>query len=523
MVEENATGALSRLQLRTVLVVLLSGQLLSALDQTIVGTALPTMVGQLGRLDDFSLVVTAYLLTSTISTALYGKLADLYGPKPVYLAAIGIFTVGSALVGLSQDLTEMVIFRAVQGIGAGGLVILAFTISSSVVPPRQIGRIQGLVGAMYALASLIGPLLAGVFTEYASWRWCFLINVPVGVLALLGVATMLRLPAEPRAHRVDYSGALLLTGSVAALVLVTVLGGGRFTWRSPVVSALAVATVLLAVLFVLRERRAAEPLVPLRLFASREVSLAMAITFLIGVAIIGGYFFLPIYLQVVRAEQPTAAGLQLLPLMIAVMVGSGLSGWLISALLGRMKAVVIAGTAVMTVSQYLLSRLGAASPTWQLWTYEAVLGLGMGMVISKLIVAVQNSVERRDLGVITAQAAFFRTIGSAIGTAVFGVLLTARLGGLAGLPGGTRVLYADPKTINDLAGTDPVLHERVVGAFAGALHLVFLAAVPIMVLALALTLFLPNTRLRADQSPWGEQPETDPAEPVPSTAGTPRP
>lgn len=492
-------------QLRTVLVVLLSGQLLSALDQTVVGTALPTMVGRLGRLDEFSLVVTAYLLTSTVATPLYGKLADLYGPKPVYLLAIAVFTGGSVLVGLSQDVPQMVAFRAVQGLGAGGLVTLAFTVTSSVVPPRLIGRIQGLVGAMYALASLAGPLIGGAFTEYASWRWCFLINLPIGVFALFAVATQLRLPTVRRPHRIDYPGAVLLTTTVTTLVLVTVWGGGRYRWTSPVIVALIAATALQAGLFLWRERRATEPLVPLALFRMREVSVAMMITFLVGVAVIGGYFFLPLYLQVVRGLAPTDAGLQLLPLMVAVMVGSGLSGWLIS-LLGRMKLVVVAGAAVMTVSLYLLSRLTGTSPDWQLWADEAALGIGMGMVISKLIVAVQNSVPRAHLGAITAQAAFFRTIGSSIGTAVFGAVLVTRLGALHGLPGGSRVLYVDPHAIAALAVTDPTLHDRIVDAFSGALRLVFLAAVPILLLALLLTLLLPNTRLRADQSPWGEAP-----------------
>lgn len=497
-------NGLSRWQLRTVLVVLLSGQLLSALDQTIVGTALPTMVGKLGALDDFSLVVTAYLLTSTVATALYGKLADLYGAKRVYLGAIAVFTAGSALVGFSQDVTQLVMFRAVQGIGAGGLVVVAFAISSSIVPPRQIGRIQGLVGAMYALAALAGPLVGGAFTEYGSWRWCFWVNVPVGLLALLTVSTMLRLPTRRRAHSTDYLGAALLTCGVTTLVLATVWGGGRFAWTSPVILGLLAATVLFAVAFLRQEGRAAEPLVPLTLFRSKEISLAMAITFLVGVAIIGGYFFLPIYLQAARGESPTVAGLQLLPLMIAVMLGSGLSGWLISAVLGRMKPVVVGGTAVMAVSLALFGTLEPSTPVWLLWLFEAVLGVGMGMVISKLIVAVQNSVPRGDLGTITAQAAFFRTIGSAIGAAAFGAVVAAKFGT-------GQVVYADPQRIRQLASVDPRLHAEIAERFSVALQDVFLAAVPIMLLAFVLTWFLPNTELRAGQRPWGEESAEEPA------------
>ncbi|WP_328603351.1 MFS transporter [Amycolatopsis sp. NBC_00345] len=478
-------GGLTRWQVRTVLVVLLSGQLLSALDQTIVGTVLPTIVGNLGSLDDFALVVTAYLLTSTVSTALYGKLADLYGPKPMYLVAIAVFTVGSLLVGLSQNMGQMIAFRAVQGLGAGGLVVLAFTISSSVVPPRQIGKIQGLVGAMYALASLAGPLVGGAFTAYVSWRWAFLVNVPIGVLALIAVAGLLKLPATRRDHTVDYLGALLLSAGVSTLVLATVRG----EWTSMPTIALLAATLVLAVLFVLRLRTAPEPLVPLALLRGREVAVAMAVTFLVGVAIIGGYFFLPIYLQVVRGQDPVTAGLNLLPLMIAVMVGSGISGWLIASVLGRMKPVVVAGSVIMTISLYLFSTLTAESGTWAVWGAEAVLGIGMGMVISKLIVAVQNAVPREHMGTITAQAAFFRTIGSSVGAAVFGAVVAARINGA------DRVVYTDPRA----------LHAGLAEQFADALRVVFLAGVPVMLAAVVLTLLLPNTKLRADVSPWGDE------------------
>ncbi|GAB2846497.1 MDR family MFS transporter [Lentzea nigeriaca] len=485
-----ARQGLSNWQLRTVLVVLLSGQLLSALDQTIVGTALPTMVSRLGLVDDFSLVVTAYLLTSTVSTALYGKLADLYGAKPMYLVSIGIFTAGSALVGASQDMTQLVAFRALQGIGAGGLVVLAFTISSSVVPPRQIGRIQGLVGAMYALASLAGPLVGGVFTEYLSWRWCFLINVPIGVAALLAVGTLLKLPVRRREQSIDYTGAALLTAGVTTLVLATVWGGGTYAWSSPMIIGLLGTTVVLGVLFVVVERRAPEPLVPLNLLRDREIAVAMVVTFLVGAAVIGGYFFLPVYLQVVRGDDPVAAGLQLLPLMIAVMIGSGVSGWLIASVLGRMKPVVVLGTAIMTVATWLLSLLDVDTPVWQLWGSEAVLGIGMGMVISKLIVAVQNSVPREDMGTITAQAAFFRTIGSSIGAAVFGAVIAAAVGR-------GQVLTTSPS-------------ELAAAGFADGLQLAFLAGVPIMIVALVLTLLLPNTPLREDVSPWGEESHSEP-------------
>jgi EmrB/QacA subfamily drug resistance transporter len=498
-------AGLSRWQFRTIMTVLLTGQLLSALDQTLVGTALPTMVGEFGELDSFSLVVTSYLLATTASMALYGKLGDLYGPKPVYMASIGIFTGGSLLVGIAQDMTQLVIFRAVQGIGAGGLVVLAFTIAATVVPPRQLGRIQGLVGAMYALASLFGPLAGGALTEYVSWRWCFLVNVPIGIAAVIALGAMLKLPKNKRQASVDYLGATLLVAAISSLVLVTIWGGTKYAWGSAQILGLIAVTLALVVLLILRERSAPEPIIPLQLFRKPEISLALVITFIIGLATIGAYFFVPIYLQVVRGNDPTVAGLNIVPLMVAVMVGSGASGWLISVVLGRLKVVVIAGVAIMTFALYLFSLLDADTPAWQLWVYLAVMGIGMGLVISKLIVSVQNSVSGRDIGTITAQANFFRVIGSAIGTAAFGAILAAQLSSashrldaavLDQLPNGSAVLYEDPAAIKALADTAPQAHAEVVRMFADSMQTVFLIAVPLMVLAFVLCWFLPNTKLR---------------------------
>jgi EmrB/QacA subfamily drug resistance transporter len=501
---------MSRWQITTVLTVLLSGQLLSALEQTIVGTALPTIVGDLGSLDALALTVTVYLLTSTVATVLYGKLADLYGPKPMYLSAIGIFTGASLLVGLSQNMGQLVAFRALQGVGGGGLVVLAFAICASVLPPRQLGKIQGLVGAMYALAAFGGPLLGGAFTEHVSWRWCFLVNVPVGIAGLIAVTVFLRLPASGRPARVDYLGAALLVAGVSVLTLVTVWGGSRYPWLSMPILALLGALVVLVALFVLRERSAPEPLVPPSLFRTTEISLAMIITFISGVAMLGAYLFLPIYLQIVRGDGPTTAGLQLLPLMIAVMVGSGASGWLVTAVLGRMKVVILLGTGIMSLSLYLFSRLDADTPVVLFWTYEVVMGIGLGMVISKLIIAVQNRVDRQNLGTVTAQAAFFRIIGAAIGTAVLGAVLASRLAfwqsrmlsaqAVDRLPDGNQVSYAGPESIRRLAATAPGVHAEVVDVFVHSLQTVFLVATPIMALAFLLTFFLPDTRLRGEET-----------------------
>jgi EmrB/QacA subfamily drug resistance transporter len=501
---------LSRWQTRTVLTVLLTGQLLAALDQTVTGTALPTILGQLGGLRSLSLLITVYLLTSTVSTPLYGKLADTYGAKPVYMAAIGIFTLGSALTGLSQNAAQVVIFRAVQGAGAGGLVVIAFTISASVVPPRQIGRVQGLVGMMYMLASLAGPLIGGAFTQYASWRWCFLINVPIGLAALAAVAVLLRLPAAGTRHRIDYLGAVLLVAAVSVLLLITVWGGTRYAWDSGAMLGVYAGGIVLAAMFVVRERQAPEPISPVSLFRNREIALALVITFLVGIATIGAYFFLPIYLQIVRGYGPTTAGLGLLPMMLGVAIGSGASGWLIATILGKVKVIVLAGLAIITVSLFLIAQLDASSGIWSVWTDEALLGVGMGFVISKLIMSVQNQVDRRMLGTMTAQGLFVRVIGSAIGAALLSAVLVSRLQfwqrwllgthSLQAIASKAPLLYQDPKSISQLAVRAPGLHAEVVTAFARSLHTVFLVATPLMLLAFVLAWLLPGTRLRDERT-----------------------
>jgi EmrB/QacA subfamily drug resistance transporter len=519
---------LSRWQLRTVLTVLLTGQLLAALDQTITGTALPTILGQLGGLRSLSLLIAVYLLTSTVTAPLYGKLADTYGGKPAYLSAIGIFTLGSLLIGLSSNTAELVIFRAVQGAGAGGLVVIAFTISASVVPPRQIGRVQGMVGIMYSLAALAGPLIGGAFTQYVSWRWCFFINVPIGLVALVAVTVLLKLPAAGTRHRIDYTGALLLIAFVSVLLVITVWDGSRYSWASgEMIGAYAAAVVLLGV-FLVAERRAPEPLMPLALFRNREIAVALTVTFLVGIATIGAYFFLPIYLQIVRGYGPTEAGLSLLPMMLGVTLGSGLSGWLISTVLGKVKYVVLTGLAIITVSLFLISTLTAASAAWQVWGDEALLGIGMGLVISKLIMSLQNRVDRRMLGTITAQGLFIRIIGSAVGAAVLGAVLVDRLNSwqrghaLSLLSSKVPLLYQDPKTIRQLAISAPGVHAEVVTAFARSLHTVFLAATPIMLAAFLLAWLLPGTRLREERPVPHEAAAAD-RQPQPGTPARPDP
>ncbi|MEH0970432.1 MDR family MFS transporter [Micromonospora sp. CPCC 205546] len=515
--------ALGGRQIRLLMFGLMTGMLLAALDQTIVGTALPTIVGELGGINHYSWVVTAYLLASTASTPLYGKMADLYGRRPVFLFSIGTFLLGSLLAGLSQDMTQLIVTRGIQGLGAGGLMTLAFTIISDVVSPRERGRYQGLFGAVFGLSSVAGPLVGGYFAE-TDWRWIFYINLPLGILALIVCSRVLRLiPFTKRDHSIDWIGAALLVAGVSCLLLALSWGGNEYAWASGVIVGLFAAGAVLGVLFVLQEARVAEPILPLRLFRSATFALANSAGFVLGLVMFGSIIFIPLYLQIVRGASPTRSGLLMLPMMAGVIITSVLTGRAMSRI-GRYKWFPVAGAAVLVVGMLLFTRLEVATSLWLAFTYMVVIGVGLGLCMQSLILAVQNAVSMRDLGAGTSSATFFRSLGGSFGVAILGAVLSARLtselagrlpGAIAQLPpeqraavaasGGADISVNDPATI--LALPAP-LRAAVQGAFVESLHLVFLTTGLIAIVAVLVTLALPNEKLRG-AGPGGATGGTD--------------
>jgi EmrB/QacA subfamily drug resistance transporter len=481
---------------------LLLGMLLAALDQTIVSTALPTIVSELGGLDHLSWVVTAYLLAATAATPLWGKLGDQYGRKRLFQTAIVIFLVGSALCGAAQDMAQLIAFRAVQGLGGGGLIVLSMAIVGDLVPPRERGRYQGLFGAVFGAASVLGPLLGGLFTQHASWRWVFYVNLPVGIVALAVIAAVLHIPRSRRRHVIDYLGTFLIAAVATCLVLVASLGGTTWGWGSAQIIGLAVLGVVLAGVFVAVERRAAEPVLPLKLFRVRTFTLSAVISFVVGFAMFGALTYLPTFLQVVQGISPTMSGVHMLPMVLGLLLASTASGQIVSRT-GRWKVFPIAGTGITTLGLLLLHQLDENSSTAELSGFFFVFGLGLGLVMQVLVLIVQNAVPYEDLGVATSGATFFRSIGASFGVAVFGTIFAGRLGEQltdafrgARLPPGVSVgtLEADPRGI---AALPPGLRPPALHAYAVSITDVFLYAAPVALLGFVLAWFLKEDRLRA--------------------------
>ncbi len=495
---------------------LLLGMLISSLDQTIVATALPTIAGELHGLSHLSWVVTAYLLASTASTPLWGKLGDLYGRKRFFQAAIVIFLIGSVLCGIAGSRGGLIIFRAVQGIGGGGLIVGSQSIIADVVSPRERGQYQGIFGAVFGVTSVIGPLLGGFFVDNLTWRWVFYINLPIGVVALIVTGVVLPKSTNTVQHVIDYLGAALLAAAATCLILLTSLGGTTFAWASAPIYGLGVGGVVLIIAFLLVERRAAEPVLPLHLFTNRVFAASSAIGFVIGFAMFGAITYLPQYLQVVQGVGPTASGLKLLPMMAGVLLTSIGSGQLISRT-GRYKIFPIFGTAITAVGLFLLSRLNVDTPAWESSIGMFVLGVGIGSVMQVLVIAVQNAVDYSDLGVATSGATFFRSIGGSFGTAIFGAIFANTLTGnvahyLAGVPlppGFSPEAGADPAV---LAKLPPAVHTGFIEAYAASIRTVFLVAVPFAVVAFGITWLLKEVPLRITTS------SSDPAETYAPTA-----
>src|ERR1700722_10402936 len=412
--------------------------LLAALDQTIVSTALPTIVGELGGLTHLSWLVSAYLLSSTVVTPLYGKFGDLHGRKIVLQVAIVVFLVGSALCGIAQNMLQLILFRGLQGAGGGGLIVITMAVIGDLIPPRERGRYQGLFGAVFGLATIIGPLLGGFFVDHLTWRWIFYINLPTGVLALAVIAAVLPQRPRGRTHTIDYPGAALLTAALTAGILVTSLGGNTFPWNSPFAIGTSAIAIVSIFAFVLVEARSREPILALSLFRNRVFTITSAVGFIVGLALFGSVTYLPIYLQLVKGESPTGSGLQLMPMMLGMLVTSVASGRLISRF-GRYRPFPIAGTVLMTIGLWLMSRISVDMSVWETSADALVLGLGMGMIMQVLILAVQNSVDYEHLGVATSGATLFRAIGGSLGVALFGAIFAHELHAQlsAALPAGT--------------------------------------------------------------------------------------
>ncbi len=468
--------------------------LLASLDQTIFSTALPTIVGELNGVDHMLWVTTAYILASTIMLPVYGKLGDLIGRKGLFIGAIALFIAGSVVGGLAPDMTWLIAGRAIQGLGGGGLMILSQAIIADVVPARERGRYMGVMGGVFALSSVAGPLLGGWFTEGIGWRWAFWMNIPLGILAILSAVVFLRLPKGSSSKpKLDWAGMGLLAIASTCLVLVTTWGGTTYDWNSAVIISLIAGTVVAAVAFVLVERRAAEPIMPLKLFKDRNFNLTTIAGLIIGIAMFGALAYLPTYLQMVTGANATQAGLLMIPMMAALLLTSIVSGQLVSRT-GRYKWLPIVGTLIVAVSLVLLSTMTPTLAVWVLCTYLAVMGIGLGMSMQILILIVQNSFPVSQVGTATASNNYFRQIGASLGSAIVGSLFVARLTQLftERMPAGAGSTTGSSNSLTPtiVKGLPAPIRDVIVGAYNDALTPVFLYMVPLVLVAVIVLCFV---------------------------------
>jgi EmrB/QacA subfamily drug resistance transporter len=492
---ESASALITPHRRNLIFVAVLLGMLLAALDQTIVATALPTVVSDLGGAGHQSWVVTSYLLASTIVTAVVGKLGDMFGRKVVFQASVLFFLAGSVLCGLAGSMTMLVAARALQGIGGGAIMVTAMAVIGEVIPLRERGRYQGALGAVFGVTTVIGPLLGGFFTDHLTWRWAFWINVPVALVVL--AVSVIAIPAMARSTKptIDYLGIVLVGLGASGLVLATSWGGGEYAWGSPMIVSLFVGSAAALAMFVWVETRTTEPILPMRLFANPVFTVCCILAFIVGFAMLGALTFLPTFMQFVDGVSATESGLRTLPMVAGLLMTSMGSGTIVGRT-GRYKMFPVVGTAVMAVGFLLLSRMDAATPTWQQSVFLFVLGTGIGMCMQVLVLTVQNTTSFADLGVATSGVTFFRTIGSAFGAAIFGSLFTNFLADRlspALLASGAPARAAEsPQALHELS---PAMAAPIVDAYADSLGMVFLCAVPIAVIGFVVALFLKEVPL----------------------------